>query len=161
MVRFFVFATHYPRRSRRLEIAQSSKRSNVLTSSTPNSFPCHTSEKSPANSNPCHTSKIAKNNPCSCHTSETTRSLLSLCALLPRAFHNSFPFKEIRTLSKNSRVYGVPFPLCELCALCRLCVNFDSFFGLSTFNCRLSTSPPVTSHQSRTITFSPEAPFRA
>src|SRR5258708_12165795 len=39
----------------------------------PNSFPCHTSEKSPAKSNHCHTSKIAKNNPCSCHTSETPR----------------------------------------------------------------------------------------
>src|SRR5258708_32649119 len=40
---------------------------------SPNSFACHTSEKSPFKSNHCHTSKFAKNNSFSCHTSETRR----------------------------------------------------------------------------------------
>src|SRR5260370_26702888 len=133
---------------------------------SPNSFACHTSEKSPSKSNHCHTSKITKNNSFSCHTSGTPRrcilsnqisddrlrsffllpsldekpvtatllesaltncdarnsfrirsyencrvspAFFSLSALfLPRANGNSFPFKGISTLSKNSRVYGSP-----------------------------------------------------
>src|SRR5260370_27126927 len=160
-----VVATH-SRRSPRSENVQTCQHSSVQTSFTPNSFPCHTSEKSPANSNHCHTSKIAKNNPCSCHTSETPRgpfckigfptagprsvssppsrdekpapvtllesaltnsdarkslgmciyencrvspAFFSLSALfLPRGNGNSFPFKGISTLSKNSRVYRAP-----------------------------------------------------
>src|SRR5713101_7448921 len=41
----------------------------------PNSFTCHTSEKSPSNSHHCHTSKTAVCNPCVCHTSETPPGL--------------------------------------------------------------------------------------
>src|SRR6266851_7975603 len=42
---------------------------------SPNSFPCHRSEKTPAKSNHCHTSKTAQNNPCDCHTCETPRGV--------------------------------------------------------------------------------------
>ena len=41
--------------------------------SAPISFPCHTSEKSPANSNHCHTSKTAFRKSFVCHTSKTPR----------------------------------------------------------------------------------------
>src|SRR5260370_36097989 len=70
-----VVASHC-RLSPRSETVQTCQHSSVQTSVTPNYFPCHTSEKSPANSNHCHTSKIAKNNPCSCHTSETPRGCI-------------------------------------------------------------------------------------
>src|SRR5260370_18364762 len=40
---------------------------------SPNSFACHTSEKSPFKSNHCHTSKFPENNSFSCHTSGTPR----------------------------------------------------------------------------------------
>ncbi len=39
--------------------------------SSPISFPCHTSEKSPANSNHCHTFKTAFRKSFACHTSKT------------------------------------------------------------------------------------------
>src|SRR5260370_40532507 len=48
-------------------------------------------------------------NPFVCHSCEKCRVSLALSSLLPlfaqRAIHNSFPFKRLRTLSKNSRVY--------------------------------------------------------
>ena len=219
MLPFRVVVATHSRRSPGSENVQTCQHSSVQTSFTPNSFPCHTSEKSPANSNHCHTSKIAKNNPCSCHTSETpggcilsnqtsddrlrpvsllpsrdenpvTATLLesaltncdarksfrmcfyvncrvspALCSLFslfsPRTSHNSFPFNGIRTLSKDTRVYGLPFLLRELCALCDLCVSSDAVFGLSTFKYRLSTSRTDTSDQSRAIPFSLEASFQA
>ncbi len=48
-------------------------------------------------------------NPLVCHSCEKCRVSLALSSLLPlfaqRMIHNSFPFKRLRTLSKNSRVY--------------------------------------------------------
>src|SRR5260370_9274618 len=73
MLPFRVVVATHSRRSPRSENVQTRQHSSVQTSFTPNSFPSHTSEKSPANSNHCHTSKIAKNNPCSFHTSEPPR----------------------------------------------------------------------------------------
>src|SRR5260370_14697604 len=69
MLHFRVFAITHPPRTPNFF----SGLTPIPHPQSPNSFACHTSEKSPANSNHCHTSKIAKNNPCSCHTSETPR----------------------------------------------------------------------------------------
>ena len=48
-------------------------------------------------------------NPFVCHSCEKCRVSLALSSLLllfaQRVIHNSFPFKRLRTLSKNSRVY--------------------------------------------------------
>jgi hypothetical protein len=83
-------------------------------------------------------------------------AFFSLSALFsPGTFRNSFSFKGIRTLSRNSRVCGVPFLLRELSVLRDLCVSSDSLFGLSTFSCRPSTSPLATSHESRVISHFP------
>src|SRR5258708_28987384 len=168
---------------------------------SPNSFACHTSEKSPSKSNRCHTSKFAKNNSFSCHTSETRRrcklsnqisddrlrsffllpsrdekpvtatslksvltncdarksfrmcfyencrvssAFFSLSALFSEgAFHNSSPFKGIKTLSKNSRVYVSPAASANsaLSATSALIPILCFDFQLSTFDFQLSTSP--------------------
>src|SRR5258708_4665430 len=173
---------------------------------SPNSFACHTSEKSPSKSNHCHTSKFAKNNSFSCHTSETPRrcilsnqisddrlrsffllpsrdekpvtatslkSVLTNCdarksfrirfyensrvspafffvsALFsPRASDNSFLFKGISTLSKNSRVYGSPSASVNsaLSVGSALVPILSLDFQLSTFNLpmlRMSTFLPA------------------
>jgi hypothetical protein len=61
------------------------------------------------------------------------RALCSIFSLFaPRAFHNSFLFRRIRTLSKNSRVTSFktkilsPFFSALLCVLCVSALSFSS-----------------------------------
>ncbi len=84
---FPVFVEFHPRRSPRSEnvpVCQRSNRSSlaawkrrsrpgryVLTSFTPNLFPCHTSENSPVSPSIATLPKTRVSNPCVCHTSET------------------------------------------------------------------------------------------
>jgi len=103
-------------------------------------------------------------NPFVCHSCEKCRVSLALSSLLPlfaqRVIHNSFPFKRLRTLSKNSRVYPnsshsetplgthasashessislslLPL-LCELCVPRALCAKSFFLFQLSTVDYR-------------------------
>ncbi len=122
--------------------------------SSPISFPCHTSEKSPANSNHCHTSKIHSRKSFASHTSKTPRGCIlrspGLAAFLPRhsslapdsssffscsstlfCTHeklNSFVFMQFRTLwQKHPGVGGFHNSHPPLRTLCALCVSALSF----------------------------------
>ncbi len=84
-------------------------------------------------------------NPFVCHSCEKCRVSLALSSLLPlfaqRVIHNSFPFKRLRTLSKNSRVY----PNCshsETPLGTHASASHESYSALNLsffFNFRLST----------------------
>src|SRR6266581_2925770 len=75
-----------------------------------NSFPCHTSEKSPRNSNHCHTSKTAVFNPCVCHTSETPRGPLFQLGTSPLACQTSSSLfsSDSALFAKNHPGWGYP-----------------------------------------------------
>src|SRR5260370_16525421 len=103
MLHFRVFAITHPPRTPNFF----SGLTPIPHPQSPNSFACHTSEKSPSKSNHCHTSKIAKNNPCSCHTSETPRrgilsnqisaDLLRSFFLLPSPHPNPLPPTSLKS----------------------------------------------------------------
>src|SRR5260370_17401972 len=82
-----------------------------------------------------------------CCPSENCRvspAFFSLSALFSEgAFHNSSPFKGIKTLSKNSRVYVSPAASANsaLSATSALIPILCFDFQLSTFDFQLSTSP--------------------
>src|SRR5260370_8928527 len=63
---------------------------------SPNSFACHTSEKSPFKSNHSHTSKFAENNSFSAHTSGTPRRCILSNQISTDRFRSFFllPYRD-------------------------------------------------------------------
>jgi hypothetical protein len=85
---------------------------------------------------------VAKNLKFCLHFVSLSRALCSLFALFaPRAFHNSFPFKGIRTLSKNWRG-GMGIPNKNLQEL----LEGSSHFGTSSLRAKPRSHSPLPSH---------------